>query len=117
MMPENAPPRTAEPVMTTACLIANRRPADLAAYQAACRAADGDTVEEIKARTVLPNMTIWHQGRWLVVRYSQAADRSVSIDFFVPEPGETAMRITSPDTLMYRRITAREHSRRARAPK
>lgn len=117
MTSKPTPPRTAEPLMTNACTIANRRPHDLAAYQEACRLAEGDPVDEIRASAVLPNMTVLYQDRWLVVRYNQVADQSVSIDFFVPAPDQTAMRITAPTTWMYRRITAAERDRRARTPK
>lgn len=68
--------------------------------------AGDDRVEELKAAAVQPDMTIWHNGRWLPVMFRRATGDAVMLDFAVPEPGGTAYRIVSPGTLMYRRIAA-----------
>lgn len=67
-------------------------------------AAGSDTVQEIAAASVQPDMTIWHNGRWLPVMYRRITGDAVMLDFTVPEPGGTAYRLLSHDTTMYRRI-------------
>jgi hypothetical protein len=83
---------------------ARRHLKDIAAYDQACRCADGDEVQEIEAVAVQPDMTVWHSGRWLQVMFRRATSEAVMLDFVVPEPGGTAYRVVSPGAPMYRRI-------------
>lgn len=97
-----------QPAMTpmSACLINNRRPKELLEYQAACRASEGDDVEELMAASVHPNMVIWHGGKWLVVKFKQTTGQTVIVDFLMEEKGATSTRFATLRTPMYRRVVA-----------
>lgn len=71
-------------------------------YRAARAAAGGGTVWPLKAVEVRPDMTVWHNGRWLTVLYRRLNGEAVVLDFTVPEPGGTAFRVVSPQVRMYR---------------
>jgi len=83
-----------------------REPSNPKAYAEAKAAADGDTVELISGAEAAPDMTLWHEGQWLTVRYRSPAGEAVRLDFEVAEPGETAFRFADPGTELYRRIPA-----------
>ena len=72
-------------------------------YDAAMAAAEGDPVHEIAAAKVTPNMLLFHEDRYLLVKYANQLDRSVMIDYYA-EQGMTACRVVAPTTTMYRRI-------------
>lgn len=71
-------------------------------YRAACAAAGDGTVWPLKAVEVRPDMTVWHNGRWLTVLYRRVHGDAVMLDFAVPEPGGTAFRVVSAPARMYR---------------
>lgn len=75
---------------------------------AATCAAKGDPVEPIAATDVQPDMTAWHNGEWMKVKFVTRLDRSILIDFITSEPGATACRIALPDTRLFRRVLALE---------
>jgi len=72
-------------------------------FDAARAAAEGDPVEEIAAAKIKPNMLVFHQDQFLLVKYANCLDRSVMIDYYA-EQGMTACRVVEPHTTMYRRI-------------
>ena len=81
-----------------------REPIDANAYAEAVAAADGDTVVLISGAEATPDMVLWHNQRWLPVRYRSHAGDAIRIDFHIEEPGATAFRFTSATTELYRRV-------------
>jgi hypothetical protein len=63
--PPPAPQPLAAPL--TACPVTNRRPRDLAAFQAACAAANGQPVVELDAVAAQPGHVVWHLGSFRAV--------------------------------------------------
>lgn len=79
-------------------------------FEAAEAAAEGDPVEEIAAAKIKPNMLLFHEDRFLQVKYANQLDRSVMIDYYA-EQGLTACRVVAPATTMYRRIPKQHPAR------
>lgn len=102
--PSVAPPRSGPlPGPLNVCPVENRRPRNLLEYQAACRAAEGRTVTELDAVSVVPDMQIWHGTRFLSVRYVAHSAKEVEI-FMEGDGGVAARRYVTQNTPVYRLV-------------
>jgi hypothetical protein len=69
-------------------------------YQAACRAALGEPVEEINACQVMPGMRIWHNSHFLTA--SSNLRDGTSVELLLYGTGYVASRYCTLDTPVYR---------------
>lgn len=89
-------PKVPTPVMMSACPATNSRPRNLAQFQEAARAADGDAVKEIDACEASGDMTLWcpESKSWFTVK-SVKNDMATS-SIYGNVPARTTIYIHDP---------------------
>jgi hypothetical protein len=109
-------PEPMEPAMASACPAVNERPRDLAQFQAALRAADGDQCDEIDACQAASGMTLWcpDTERWFFVDRVETdeathtiygnAPRKTTIFIAHPPPGTDRWWLVDADRPVVQRI-------------
>jgi len=87
------PPRAGCPV--------NPRPRNLPEYKAACRAAEGASVVELNACQVMPDRSVYHNGRFLIVLTQERGDPNGHVELWLAGPGVDAVRVADMDAPIY----------------
>ena len=77
------------------------RPRNLPEYKAACHAADGAPVVELAACQVMPDRSVYHNGRFLLVRTQERGDPDGHVELWLTGDGIEAVRVADMDAPIY----------------